>query len=357
MIQEIEKIKFHKSILNWYKKNKRDLPWRKTKDPYKIWVSEIILQQTRIDQGISYYKNFITKFPDIKSLAQSNEKKVLKNWEGLGYYSRAMNMLYSAKKIVNEKKEMPSTFKEIIKLKGVGEYTAAAISSICFDEKKAVLDGNVFRVLSRMFNIETPINTSIGKKRFLDLANQLTPNKNIGDYNQGLMDFGSTQCTKHLPKCAICIFQTSCLSFKLKTIQNRPVKKKRTSKKKYRILNYFMITDQSNNIYFQKRTEDIWNNLYELPLFESKKIINEQYILNKNIVQKKFSKIELKNIYLSKQISHNLSHQKLEILFWKVNADNICVKKNDKIKKTLKTEIHNYPFPQPIKIFLHESSS
>ena len=357
MIKEIEKIKFAKSILIWYKKHKRDLPWRKTKDPYKIWVSEIILQQTRIDQGISYYRNFIEKFPNIQSLANSSEKKVLKNWEGLGYYSRAIRMLYNAKKIVGEKKKMPSTFAELIKLKGVGEYTAAAISSICSDEKKAVLDGNVFRVLSRLFNIENPINTSVGKKHFLDLANKLAPDKNIGDYNQALMDFGATQCTKYSPKCTACIFKKYCLSLQNKTINNRPVKKKSQSKKKYRVLNYFIIKDQSNNIYFQKRLDGIWKNLYELPLFESKKLITKQYLLNKNIVQKKFSKIELKNIHLSKQVSHNLSHQKLEILFWKINANNICIKKNDNIKKTLITTIQKYPFPKPIKIYLHESLS
>jgi len=266
-------------------------------------------------------------------------------------------MLYSAKKIVNEQKKMPTTFKELIKLKGIGEYTAAAISSICFDEKRAVVDGNVFRVLSRVFDIEKPINTSIGKKKFSDLANKLAPSKNIGDYNQGLMDFGSTQCTKYFPKCSICIFRKSCLSLKLKTTQNRPVKKKRKAIKKTRILNYFMITDQSNNIYFQKRTKDIWRNLYELPLFESKKIINKQYLLNNNIIQKKFAEIKLNNICLSKKVSHNLSHQKLKILFWGINADNICVKKNDKIKKTLNTKIQKYPFPKPIKIFLNESLS
>ena len=357
MIKEIEKINFAKSILTWYKKHRRDLPWRKTKDPYKIWVSEIILQQTRIDQGISYYINFIEKFPDIQSLAHSSEKKVLKNWEGLGYYSRAINMLYNAKKIVSEKKKMPTTFTELIKLKGVGEYTAAAISSICFDERKAVLDGNVFRVLSRLFNIESAINTSSGKKKFSELANKLAPDKNIGDYNQALMDFGATQCTKYLPKCTVCIFRKCCLSLQEKTIKHRPVKKDKGTKKKYRVLNYFMIKDHANNIYFQKRLNDIWKNLYELPLFESKKIISREYLLNENILQKKFPNIEIKNIHLSKQVSHNLSHQKLEILFWKINAENISLKKNDNIKKTLITTIQKYPFPKPIKIYLHESLS
>ena len=354
MIKKIEKIKFATSILTWYKKHKRDLPWRKTKDPYKIWVSEIILQQTRMDQGLNYYTNFIKKFPNIRSLARSNKKNVLKAWEGLGYYSRAINMLYNAKKIIDSKKKFPESFSELIKLKGVGEYTAAAISSICFEEKKGVVDGNVFRVLSRVFNIKTPINTSKGKQEFSYLANKLIPEKNIGNYNQGLMDFGSIQCTKNFPKCETCIFQNSCLSLKFKQVENRPTKKKIHSIKKYRILNYFLIKNQSNHIYIQKRKADIWKNLYELPLFESKKIIKSENVIENNVLNKFFSKIGVKEISLSKQVKHNLSHQKLEIFFWKVESNFSYVKKNQNVLSITRKQINNYPFPKPIKIYMNE---
>ena len=354
MIKKISSAKFSKSILLWYKTNKRDLPWRDTKDPYKIWVSEVILQQTRIDQGINYYINFINNFPDLESLAKSSKKKVLKNWEGLGYYSRATNMLDNAKKIIHEQKTFPKNYTELIKLKGIGEYTAAAISSICSDEQKGVVDGNVYRVLSRVFNIETPINTTIGKKEFLELANELIPKKNVGDYNQGLMDFGSTLCKKHQPRCEICIFKKSCLSLKFDTIKKRPVKKTTNSKKKYRILNYFLIKDLSNCLYIQKITNNIWKNLYQLPLFESKNIIDRKYILKENLMSNFFSNIELKDIILSKQVSHNLSHQKLNIFFWKITADSSLNHKQNSLKRISKREIKNYPFPRPIKIYLQD---
>jgi len=354
MIKKINTSEFSKSILLWYKKNKRDLPWRSTKDPYKIWVSEIILQQTQINQGINYYINFINNFPDLESLAKSNKKKVLKNWEGLGYYSRATNMLDNAKKIINEQKQFPKDYKELIKLKGIGEYTAAAISSICFDEKKGVVDGNVFRVLSRIFNIETPINTTMGKKEFSELANKLIPKKNVGDYNQGLMDFGSILCKKNFPKCEICIFKQSCLALKFNTIRERPVKKISNSKKKHRILNYFLITDSFEHLYIQKITNKIWKNLYQLPLFESKKIINKKYILKENLMSNFFSKIELTNVVMSKQVLHNLSHQKLNIFFWKITVNGTLITKKDVLQKISKKEINSYPFPSPIKIYLHE---
>ena len=354
MITKNENDYFAKKLLKWYEKNKRDLPWRKTKDFYKIWVSEIILQQTRIDQGINYYLNFIKKFPNIKSLAKSNDENVLKAWEGLGYYNRAINMLISAKSIVNDKKT-PSSYDELIKLKGIGEYTAAAISSICFEEKKAVVDGNVYRVLSRVFNMEIPINSNQGKKIYLNKANSLIPNKNLGDYNQAIMDFGSTQCTKHNPTCSKCIFKNSCLAFKLGVVEKRPIKSKKDLNKKKRILNYFLVNDKSNHIYIQKRNKGIWKNLFELPLFESKKIIDEKSIQEKMILRKVFNEITIEKIKLSKNTSHKLSHQNLEIYFWKILAKKIDKKNN--IFRVEKKKVFDYPFPKPIKIYLNETLS
>tara|TARA_Y100001968_G_scaffold266075_1_gene255433 strand:- start:178 stop:1245 length:1068 start_codon:yes stop_codon:yes gene_type:complete len=352
MIQKIDKNIFAKSILTWYKENKRELPWRKTKDPYKIWISEIILQQTRVKQGIHYYNNFIKTFPDVESLSKSEKKDVLKIWEGLGYYSRAINILDNAKKI-GKTKNFPNNFEELLKLKGVGEYTASAISSICFNEKKGVVDGNVFRLFSRIFDINTPINTNEGKRKFTELANMLVPPKKTGDYNQALMDYGATQCKHQNPKCETCIFKKYCKSLRLGIIHKRPVKKTRNSKIKHRILNYFLIKKESN-IYIQKRKENIWKDLYELPLFESEKMIDKKYILDNEILKKLGINMRPLNIFLSNTMTHNLSHQKLDIFFWKVNAINISAKRGSGLKKISKKKISNYPFPKPIKIYLHE---
>ena len=199
---------FTTQIDNWYSKNKRDLPWRKNKDPYSVWLSEIILQQTKIQPVIPYYKMFMDKYPNIESLFKASEQDILKLWEGLGYYSRARNLHKTAKLIVRDLEGVfPSTYTGLLKLPGIGKYTASAISSICYEERQAVLDGNVFRLLSRYFDIDTPINSSLGIKSFERLSYKLLPKINIGDYNQGLMDFGSIVCKPKLAKCDICILQ------------------------------------------------------------------------------------------------------------------------------------------------------
>ena len=343
---------FSELILKWYETNKRNLPWRETKDPYKIWVSEIILQQTQISQGIKYYFNFIKKLPNLKALAQSSEKKVLKIWEGLGYYSRAINMLENAKLLIKKNKEFPNKYKELIKLKGIGEYTAAAISSICKNEKKAVLDGNVFRVISRVFNIAEPINRTSGKKKIQQIASKLLPEKKTGDYNQALMDFGSIQCTIKKPKCEVCPVQNMCKSFGLQNINLRPVKIKTKKLKKIRLLNYFIVVF-NNQLYIKKRTKnDIWKNLYEPLLIESQKIITKKIF--KDSFSQSFKKIILNNFKLSGNISHTLSHQNLEIKFWTVHVLKLEEKKENSLLKIDIESILEYPFPKPILKYLNE---
>ena len=343
---------FSELILKWYKTNKRNLPWRETKDPYKIWVSEIILQQTQISQGTKYYFNFIKKFPNLKTLAQSSEKQVLKIWEGLGYYSRAINILKNAKFLIEKDKGFPNKYTELIKLKGVGEYTASAISSICENEKKAVLDGNVFRVISRVFNITEPINQSSGKKKFQQIVYKLLPEKKIGDYNQALMDFGSIHCTIKKPKCAVCPVQNMCKSFELQNINLRPVKIKIHKLKKTRLLNYFIVVF-NNQLYIKKRSEnDIWKNLYEPLLIESQKMITKKIF--KNFFSQHFKKIILNKFKLSKNISHKLSHQNLEIKFWTVNILNLEEKKESSLLKIDIQSVLEYPFPKPILKYLNE---
>ena len=330
-------------LIHWYSQNKRDLPWRKTKDPYKIWVSEIILQQTQIKTGLVYYHNFIKKYPDIFSLARTTEVELLKAWQGLGYYNRAMNMLSSAKHIVAcNKGKFPISYGKLVLLKGVGSYTAAAISSICNDEKKAVLDGNVFRVISRFFNINTPINTSKGKAEFQLIANKLLPKNNFGIYNQAIMDFGAIHCKKHNPKCSICPIKTNCLSFKHKNIDSRPVKN-RQKKVKTRHFNYLVIFHKSY-IYMQKRTsEDIWRRLFELPLIESTRRLNSSKIQQHEYLKKSCCL----SAKLNYKVTHMLSHQKLLIYFWDVK---VVFNKHNWSQIDI-TKINQIPLPRPLEIF------
>ena len=346
------KKKISESILNWYLTNKRDLPWRKTKSSYKVWVSEIILQQTKISQGINYYNKFISKFPNLESLAKSNDSDVLKVWQGLGYYNRALNMLKNAKILYNKKREFPKSYNELIKLKGIGEYTASAISSICNNEKKAVLDGNVYRVLSRVFNISKPINKVSGQKFFKQKAEELLPENNIGDYNQAIMDFGSIHCKYVNPKCNMCVIVKYCKSYEFQNIKSRPRKIKNQKKLKIRHLNYLSIYDE-NYIYLQKRTKfDIWRNLYELPLIETDDAAEDQLL--KLRIENKLKVKKINPPLLSKKIIHKLSHQKLNICFWKLEEKNAKLTNNENFIKTLKSELIKYPFPKPISKYLDE---
>lgn len=339
-------------ILKWYKKNKRNLVWRKTKNPYKIWVSEIILQQTKISVGTKYYLNFIKKFPNLESLSKGTDKEILKIWEGLGYYSRAINMLKTAKTLVENKKEFPSSYESLIKLKGIGDYTASAISSICKNEKRAVLDGNVFRVISRVFNISAPINTITGKKIFQKLTFKLLPDSQIGDYNQGLMDFGSLHCTIRNPKCKSCTLKNLCKSYKLNNIENRPRKIKRISAKKERVYNYLRII-VNNKLLIKKRSKkDIWKNLYELPLIESEENISEELLIK--YLSKLFDSIKINHYRLDETINHKLSHQNITINFWNTRITVRKEKKNISLLNIKLKSIADYPFPKPILKYLND---
>ena len=230
-------------ILSWYRENKRDLPWRDTFDPYNIWLSEIILQQTRVVQGVPYYEKFLENFPTIKHLANATEIEVLKLWQGLGYYSRARN-LHATSKAVVEKfgGKFPNNYSELLALKGIGDYTASAIASICFDEPRAVVDGNVYRVLSRYFGVETPINRSKGIKYFKELATSVMDADHIRDYNQGIMEFGALQCVPKSPDCSNCPLSGSCMALQKNLVDQLPVKLGKTKVRK-RYFNYLVVLD------------------------------------------------------------------------------------------------------------------
>ncbi|KAB1068312.1 A/G-specific adenine glycosylase [Tamlana haliotis] len=313
---------FSKKLINWYSVNKRDLPWRNTTNPYHIWLSEIILQQTQVNQGLPFYDAFITNFPSVFDLAVAKESEVLKLWQGLGYYSRARNLHASAKYVANDLNGVfPNTYKDLLKLKGVGDYTASAIASFCFNEATPVVDGNVYRVLSRYYGIDTPINSSKGAKEFKDLAHELIDEKQPSAFNQAIMEFGAIQCKPKNPDCEVCVFQESCFAFRNNKIGELPVKiKSAKAKKKY--FNFLVFIDESGNTILEQREgKGIWQNLFQFPLVES----------NSNLDTKGFETVIQSQDLLSGQdyswrlynkepIVHKLSHQHLYTNFWIVNV-------------------------------------
>ncbi|MBU3822157.1 A/G-specific adenine glycosylase [Flavobacteriaceae bacterium XHP0103] len=339
---------FSKTLINWYSNNKRDLPWRKTQNPYNIWLSEIILQQTQVAQGSPYYEAFLKAFPTIFDLAKADESKVLKLWQGLGYYSRARNLHTAAKYIVDELDgKFPSTYKELLKLKGVGDYTASAIASICFSEATAVVDGNVYRVLARYFGIDTPINSTKGAKEFKALAQELIDKESPATFNQAIMEFGATQCKPQLPNCLKCPFKDNCIAFQKNTVTSLPVKIK-TAKAKKRYFNFLVFLSDDNETVLEKRKgKGIWQNLYQFPLIETNKetdfdvfnsLVKEHPLLNE-------TDFEL-YLYNDNSIIHKLSHQHLYTKFWVIKVDEPIP---DGISKE---EIHNYAVPILIGNFI-----
>ncbi len=342
-------MKFSNHLVDWYLHNKRNLPWRKTKNPYHIWLSEIILQQTRVDQGMAYYFKFVEAFPTIFDLAAASEETVLKLWQGLGYYSRARNLHFSAKYVVdNLQGEFPSTYKELLKLKGVGDYTASAIASICFNEPTAVVDGNVYRVLARYFGIDTPINSSKGIKEFKLLAQELINTNIPGTHNQAIMEFGARMCKPQNPDCSTCPLGTSCVALSKNTIKILP-KKEKTIKIKKRYFNYLVIQAKDNTTHLEKREKGIWLNMYQFPLIETDKPINQQELIEHETFNDLFD-FENVTIKLHTKVvkPHKLSHQHIYTKFWIIKTPNSL-----KFSHSW-NNIKKYPVPVLIDNFLNE---
>jgi A/G-specific adenine glycosylase len=344
---------FSQLLINWYNQNKRELPWRETSDPYKIWISEIILQQTRVKQGLSYYYKFIDRFPDVLSLSNADEEEVLKLWQGLGYYSRARNLHAAAREIVScYNGKFPEDHQAIIRLKGIGNYTAAAICSFAYNLPYAAIDGNVYRIFSRVFEIRTAIDSGAGKKEFALLAAGLIDEKKPGTFNQAIMDLGALICTPLAPRCGECPLNNLCLAYANKSWDSLPVKKLKT-KQRDRYFYYFYITNNSGKTFLSKRkNKDIWKNLYELPLFETDQLYEEE-IINKKIID--FLKKDFFNIHVQKSyppIRHTLSHQHIHTYFFRVNAE-----KKESINHYMEieeTETGDYPVSRLTEIFLTE---
>lgn len=348
---------FRKLLMNWHRdENKRAMPWKGEKDPYKVWLSEIILQQTRVEQGWSYYEKFIQKFPTIQQLAAANDEEVFKLWEGLGYYTRCKNLLHTARFIAeNFNGKFPDDYISILNLKGIGAYTASAIASFCFNLQYAVVDGNVLRILSRYFGKEIAVDSTEGKKVFNQLAQDCLDKNQPAEYNQSIMDFGATVC-KPLPLCNICPLQKKCVAFNTNKIAQLPVKEKRIIKKE-RWFSYFIFSFNNKTFVQQRTTKDIWQNLYEFYLQEttSNPEWNQEKIkqwLNKNLGIINFKSIDV--IQGQKQL---LTHQIIHGCFIKVELTALPLKLQNKTALWLSNkEINQLAFPQFINQYINNKS-
>ncbi|MBI2281260.1 MAG: A/G-specific adenine glycosylase [Bacteroidetes bacterium] len=336
-------------LIRWYKQNKRDLPWRTTKDPYKIWLSEIILQQTRVEQGLSYYLKFIEHYPTVNDLASAHEEEVLKLWQGLGYYSRARNLHSTAIEIKNKYNAVfPDELNEIRNLKGIGDYTAAAILSFSHNKPYPVVDGNVYRVLSRIFGIEDFIDSSKGRNIFKALAEELIDKKNPAIYNQAIMEFGAIHCKPKQPLCEECCFQYKCYALKNNEINNLP-KKEKQAKQRNRFFNYLVITNEIE-IILNKRTEkDIWTGLFDFPLIETAQSVDD---FNQLITKNYLWLLKKENIVTkSDEFIHQLSHQKIHAVFWKIKTSPLKKIETTHFITSINT-LESYPVPKLVENYI-----
>lgn len=346
-------------FITWYHQNRRDLPWRNTSDPYKIWVSEIILQQTRVAQGRAYYERFINAFPDVKALAKAREEDVLLIWQGLGYYSRARNMHYAAKQVVREfDGKFPETFSDLANLKGIGEYTAGAIASFAYNLPYPAIDGNVGRVIARLFDIPDDIASKKGRQKLNEAVRQMMPLDNPGIFNQAIMEFGSLHCVPKNPDCKNCPLKETCAAYEANTVNKRPVKAKK-KKPVNRYLNYLVFEEMSSQrVILQKRhnPKDIWYNLYEFPLIESNSPVSQEQLMEKDVYKQHAAGYEVVIKPPKNPVKHLLSHQSLYVYFWRILLKGKAAKeKTGDVLKIKADGLAGYPFPRLISAFVEEN--
>jgi A/G-specific adenine glycosylase len=345
---------FTRLLLRWHRQeNKRQMPWKGETDPYKIWLSEIILQQTRVEQGLEYYQRFVQKFPDIRQLAKANDKLIFKLWEGLGYYSRCRNLISTARFISEDLGgRFPRTFDDIRQLRGVGPYTAAAISSFAFNLPHAVIDGNVSRVLSRVFGINKPIDSTEGKKIIASLAGQLLDKNEPGVYNQAIMDFGAVVCKPVAPLCSACVFKKICLAFRNDHVKKLPLKSKRILIKE-RWFYYFVLSHENRLVIQQRTANDIWNQLYEFPLIEGNETKKIENIINEAVKSGWLKNRRYAVINISPAYKQRLSHQLINARFIQIKLNGKANLKDDQLLVT-STQLTRFPFPRLINEYLNE---
>lgn len=346
-----------RQLILWYNHNKRELPWRESSDPYRIWLSEVILQQTRIDQGLDYYTRFISEFPRIQLLAKAKTEKVLKLWQGLGYYSRARNLHATAKEIVNKYKGIiPDNYDDLIKLKGIGDYTASAILSIAFNKPFPVIDGNVIRVITRLYGMLEDTRKRAVINDIKLLLKDLLPLKEAGNFNQALMEFGALQCKPQNPDCSVCCLAEHCVALQKKMVHMLPVKKAALEKKE-RFLNYFLIQSSSGMqqfIYLRKRTgSDIWKNLYDLPCIEKKKKESFEKLRMSKEWKNIFGNVKVVLKGIPSEYVHKLSHQTIHGIFYIISITSELSELPVDCKKVKQEDLAKFPVPRLIEKFLH----
>ena len=344
---------FTKKLLRWHESNKRDLPWKKTNDPYSIWLSEIILQQTRVKQGSPYYDRILKKFPTVERLANASEDEVLKMWEGLGYYSRARNLKFAAQQILKDfQGKFPATYDDILKLKGIGPYTAAAIASFAFDLPHAVVDGNVQRVLSRYFGIRETIDSTPGKKVFNDLAQKLLDKKLPGEYNQAIMNFGALVCKPATPDCKTCIFIKDCFAFRHQCIAELPARQKKINIRKRWF--YYFVLQNDNYVAIEKRSgNDIWKGLYQFPLIETKSFCDVKELKHAFRRMKIISPYKIEASGISGVIEHKLTHQIIFTQFVRFNiSEGEVAALQTPLMVVEKNNLSKYGFPKVIDNYI-----
>ncbi len=343
-------------LARWFEAHKRVLPWRSEPSPYHVWLSEIILQQTRVNQGLDYYLRFIARWPELPDLARATEEEVLKMWQGLGYYSRARNLHTCAREVMERHGgAFPADYAQLRQLKGIGDYTAAAIASIAFDLPHAVVDGNVYRVLSRLYDIDTPINKQEGVKLFATLADELLDRKHPGRHNQALMEFGALHCLPSNPDCPQCPIQAHCLALAHHTVAQRPVKEKRLQVKT-RHFHYLVLRSSDHHVYLHKRgPNDIWQNLYDFPCIETDQPIEIEDLLSHPTLlaltsEKKFSIGQISHKY-----THKLTHQTIIAQFFEIKIDGFLSPIQTKdILLAPENDFGGFPVPKLIENYLNQ---
>jgi A/G-specific adenine glycosylase len=349
--------RFTKLLLKWHKdQNDRSMPWKGEKDPYKIWLSEIILQQTRVEQGLAYYNRFVNAFPDVGRLACASEQKVFKLWEGLGYYNRCRNLIETARIISRDYHgHFPASYEEIRKLRGIGPYTAAAIASFAFDLPYAVVDGNVERVLSRYFGISTPVDTAPGKRLYAQLASSLLARDQPGTYNQSIMDFGATICKPRNPLCPVCVQRKDCQARIHGWTETLPVKGK-VKEKRRRLLYYLIVETPEEQVYIRERTgKDIWQGLYEFVLWETNRPVTAEGFSGSRFVRELFGRRKLTVTHISRLYRQELSHQTIEGCFITIRLEKPPAKLGNYFPVG-KKELPKYAFPKFINAWLLDPS-
>jgi len=345
---------FTKKLLQWHKTIDRPLPWKGEKNPYFIWLSEIILQQTRAEQGLPYFNKFKKRFPDVQSLACASEDEVMRLWQGLGYYTRARNLHSAAKYISDDLSgSFPTTYEGIRKLKGVGDYTAAAIASFAYNLPYPVVDGNVYRVLSRYFGVNTPVDTTKGRQQFKSLAEKLIPKKYPALFNQAIMDFGAVQCIPLNPDCKKCPFGNSCVARKKNLAEKLPVKSKKI-RQRHRYFHYLVIRE-ANSVYLSKRNgKDIWKNLYEFPMIESKAALSKTELIQTSEWRRLFNRKTVKKIKFSGNFRQTLTHQKINASFFEIHVSKGL--SGEGLVRAFGDFTEKFAFPGVVRLYLSAKS-